>query len=256
MSMGANPSLMVDVMANTAMLGTGLAQAEAQVKQSANRMGSVVDQMSGNFGKGLQSMFLRFAGPAFAAQMADRFGRSFMEALSANRPFQTSLSNAFVNAIESIPLIGMIGSALKTGGTLKGQGISTFEAVVNFLTRGELPVPEQMGGGVFKVGPGGGFGPATDPVMQAAQLQARIERLQASLQTNQPKTREELMSQELSRTMGGSLGSVSTAIGSFKFAQESADAQAELVRAANKQVDIMMRIQEEMAELRKLTTAN
>jgi len=254
--MGANPSLMVDVMANTAMLGTGLAQAEAQVKQSANRMGTVADQMSGNFGKGLQSMLFRFAGPAFAVGVADRFARTFIKELENNRPFQTQLTNIFVDTIESLPLIGAVGTALKSGGTIPGQGIGPLQAIVNLLTRGELPVPEQLGGGVFRLGRGGGFGPATDPVMQAAQLQARIERLQGSLATNQPKTREELLSQELSRTMGGAFGSVSTAVGTFKFAQESADAQAELVRAANKQVDIMLRIQEAMTELRKLSTAN
>ena len=253
---GGNPSLTVSMLADSSGLGTGLAQAEAQVRQSANRIGATADSMSARFSKGLEGMFMKFAGPAFAAQIADRFGRSFMSALEGNRPFQTALSNAFLNALESIPLIGMVGAALKSGGTVKGQGINAFEAVVNFLTKGELPFPEQLGGGVFRVGKGGGFAPAEDPVMQAAQLQARIERLQGRLATNRPKTREDLLSDELSRVMGGSMGTVSTAMGTFKFAQETSMAQAALVKAANEQVDIMLQIQKAMDDLKKLTTAN
>jgi hypothetical protein len=64
------------------------------------------------------------------------------------------------------------------------------------------------------------------------------------------------MSQQLSKVLGGSMGSVDTALGQFKFAQETTESTAQLVKTASKQVEIMLEIRKEMELLKKLTTAN
>ncbi len=60
------------------------------------------------------------------------------------------------------------------------------------------------------------------------------------------------MAEELGKVSKGAMGEVSTALGTFRFAQESASAQAELVAAARTQVDLIMRIEKAMQELKGL----
>jgi hypothetical protein len=88
-------------------------------------------------------------------------------------------------------------------------------------------------------------------------LENRIIRLQGALQQAQPvPTRSEMLSEQLSRQMGGAMGQAQTALGTFKFAQMGADAQAEIARNVEKQVDLMMQIRDATEELRKLTASN
>jgi hypothetical protein len=277
MSMGGNPTLMVDVMANTAMLGTGLAQAEAQVRQTSSRMGAAMD---GGLGAGMNSMLRRFAMPAMFLQIGDRIARSIADGMGQNRDIFDTFAKLASNAVEGIPLAGAFDRMIrKRGGTQ--FGISIDELMVRELLFGETPLPNQLGGGTFRSAGGGvvgsipglepllrsifgdyfpkvsevrgGVSPSTDP----RRIESRIAFLQEQLQqAERLPTRSEMLTQQLGKVMGGSFGQIDTAIGSFKFAQETTESTAELVRQAVKQVDIMIEIRSAMDELKKLTTSN
>jgi len=252
---GANPSLTVGILADTSGLGTGLAQAEAQVSQSANRIGSSVDAISRKWSKGIEGMFLKFAGPMFALQAADTFARSFGDALSKNQSFFSAIENALYSIANTIPVVGAVYEQRRLRTRTK-FGLSLDEIIFDYIVKNQVPVPEMLGGGTFQFGRGGaGFQPATDPRMRAANLEQRIERLTAQLGTSAAKTREELFAEQIGR-MGPDVASVQTAIGTYRIAQDSASAQAKMVDAVNKQVDIMLRIQEATEELKKLQFTN
>jgi hypothetical protein len=276
MSMGGNPTLMVDVMANTAMLGTGLAQAEAQVRQSSSRMGAAMD---GGLGAGMNSMLKRFAMPAMYLQIGDRIARSLAEGMGKNRDLFDTLTNLTRDAVEGIPIIGSFQKMLDKADATN-FGVSARELMLRKYLFGEMPMPNEIGG-TFRSGTGGIVGgiPGLEPFLRGLlgdyfpkvsevrggvsasvdprRVEARIAFLQSQLQEAQRlPSRSELLTQQIDKVMGGSFGQVGTAVGSFKFAQETTESTAELVKQAVKQVDIMMEIREAMDELKKLTTSN
>jgi hypothetical protein len=276
MSMGANPSLMVDVMANTAMLGTSLAQAEAQVRQSSTKMGQSVD---GALGKGFTSMISRFAMPAMYLQIGDKIARSIADGMGQNRDIFDTLTRLTRDAVDGIPLAGAFQRMLDKAEATR-FGISAREIMLRNYLFGETPMPVEMGRGTYRTSTGGLLGgiPGLEPILRSIlgdffpkvgarggltqsadprRIEARIAYLQERLeQTQRIPSRSEMMAQELSKVMGGSMGTIDTALGSFKFAQESTESMADLVKRANTQVTLMMEIRDEMKELRKLTTAN
>lgn len=250
---GMDASLRVGIYADTAQLGSSLAQAEAQVRQSAGNMGRQTDALMKKWTAGLGSMVAGALGPMAAIGAADKFARSFADAITKNKSIPRALENAFLDMVSAIPVVGALG-AFRGSQTLSAGmgGGGMFETLYNLIARRQLPFPEQLGGGVFRFGEGAGLFPSTDPEFRAAQLQARIQRLQGQLTANQPRTFEDLMAEELGKVSKGAMGEVSTALGTFRFAQESASAQAELVAAARTQVDLIMRIEKAMQELKGL----
>lgn len=253
---GGNPSLIIDTLVNTSQLGTGLRQAEAQVSQSAARMTTQVDRFAQKWGTGIQSALLRFAGPAFAIQIGDQFARGLAEGIQRNETLFRTFENIGYSIASGTPIVGPIFAAQQRAGEMKGMGMSVQEAVLDLLVNRRLPVPEILGGGKFQLGPGGGF-VAAEGAQRVAQLEARIQRLQGALQQAQPvPTRGEMMSDMLSRQMGGAMGQAQTALGTFKFAQMGADTQSEIAKSVAKQVDLMIDIRNATEELRKLTASN
>lgn len=277
MSVGGNPSLIIDTLVNTAALGTGLRQAEAQVAQSASTMTRQMDRFTNAWGGAAESMLLRFAGPAFAIAAADKFARAFADGLAKNRTIFSSVESAYFSALEGLPVVGagysIIRSKLPTV-----QGVGAAELGLRRLLFGERPVTQESGGGIMRseeggligrlgiedflesIIPGGlgtvrrgGISPVTDPRM----AESRVAFLQEQLRKVTPQpTRSELLSEQLSRQMGGAMGQAQTALGTFKFAQMGADSQAEIAKSVSKQVDLMMQIRDATEELRKLTASN
>ena len=253
---GGNPSLIIDTLVNTAQLGTGLRQAEAQVAQSTMRMTQQTDRFAQKWGAGIEGVFMRFAGPAFALQIGDQLARGIADGIQKNQNLYQVLEQLNFEIGKSLPIIGPLFAAQQRAGTSNIFGVSAGEAIFNFLQKAQIPVPEQLGGGNFQLGRGGGFVPAEGQQRQR-DLENRIIRLQGALQQAQPvPTRSEMLSEQLSRQMGGAMGQAQTALGTFKFAQMGADAQAEIARNVEKQVDLMMQIRDATEELRKLTASN
>lgn len=253
---GGNPSLIIDTLVNTAQLGTGLRQAEAQVAQSTMRMTQQTDRFAQKWGAGIEGAFMRFAGPAFAIQIGDQLARGIATGIERNQTLFRTLEDISYGITSSMPIVGPIYEASRKARQVPGQGKSIDEVILDFFFKRQIPVPEQLGGGNYQFGPGGGFVPA-EGAQRQAQLEARIQRLQESLRQAQPMpTRSEMMSEQLSRQMGGAMGQAQTALGTFKFAQMGADAQAEIARNVEKQVDLMMQIRDATEELRKLTASN
>lgn len=250
---GGNAAMTLDFVVSTAQLGPGLAQAEAQVTQSANKMAYQTDALMKKWTSGLQGMVAGALGPMAAISAADKFARSFADAITKNRSIPRALEGAFLDMVSNVPLVGALGAfrGMQTLPQRSGGG-GLFETLYNLIARREIPFPEELGGGVFRFGQGAGLFPSNDPEFRAAQLQARIQRLQSQLTVNQPRTFEDLMAEELGKVSKGAMGEVSTALGTFRFAQESASAQAELVAAARTQVDLIMRIEKAMQELKGL----
>jgi hypothetical protein len=240
MSMGGNPTLMVDVMANTAMLGTGLAQAEAQVRQSSSRMGAAMD---GGLGAGMNSMLRRFAMPAMYLQMGDRIARGIADGMGKNRDIIETIHRLSRDAVESIPIIGSFQKMLDKASENE-FGVRGDELKLRKYLFGETPLPNELGGGTFRSATGGIVGgiPGLEPFLRGLlgeyfpkvsevrggvsaavdprRVEARIAFLQSQLQEAQRlPSRSELLTQQIDKVMGGSFGQVGTAVGSFKFAQ-------------------------------------
>ena len=278
---GGNPSLIIDTLVNTAQLGTGLRQAEAQVAQSASRMTQQVDKFGQAWGGASSAMMLRFAGPAFAVAMADKFARTFADAITKRAGIIAGAIEGIYEAGASVPLLGVFPEFARRNFPME-QGIPLGERRFRRLLYGEQVLPEDapggLGGMTFRSGTGGllGFFGVDDllermyPGLLATvprggvsapndprQVEYRIQQLQRRLQDTQPvPTRSEMLSEQLSRQMGGAMGQAQTALGTFKFAQMGADAQAEIARNVTKQVDLMMQIRDATEELRKLTASN
>lgn len=256
MSIGANPSLIIDTMVNTAMLGTGLRQAEAQVAQSTANMARNADAFSRKWGQGIESALFKFAGPMFALQVADQFARGFAESLQRNQTFIRTLEDVGYKVASGLPVIGPLYEARQRAAQIPGAGMSIEEAIFEFFTEGTIPFPAQLGGGRFRLGQNAGFVPSTGS-RRASELEFQIERMQRQLELAQPvPTRAEMLSEQLSQQMGGAMGQAQTALGTFKFAQMGADAQADIVRNTAKQVDLMVQIRDATNELKKITASN
>lgn len=278
---GGNPSLIIDTLVNTAQLGTGLRQAEAQVAQSTARMTQQVDTFGKAWGGATGAMMMRFAGPAVAIAMADKFARTFADTLEKRTGIIASAMESVVGAMASVPVVGVIPELARRNIPME-QGIPLGERRIRRLLLGEEVLPENapggLGGMTFRSGTGGllgflgvddllermypgvlatvprgGVSAPTDP----RQVEYRIQQLQRQLQDTQPQpTREEMLSEQLSRQMGGAMGQAQTALGTFKFAQMGADTQAEIARNTSRQVDLMIQIREATDELKKLSTSN
>lgn len=253
---GGNPSLIIDTLVNTSQLGTGLRQAEAQVAQSTMRMTQQTDRFAQKWGSGIEAAFMRFAGPVFAIQIGDQLARGIADGIRKNQNLFQIMEELNFEIGKTLPILGPLFAAQQRAGTSDILGVSAGEMIFNFLHKAQIPVPEQLGGGNFQLGRGGGFVPAEGQQRQR-DLENRIQRLQRAMIEAQPvPTRGEMLSEQLSRQMGGAMGQAQTALGTFKFAQMGADAQAEIARNVTKQVDLMMQIRDATEELRKLTASN
>lgn len=133
MSMGANPSLMVGVMADTSALGSGLAQAEAQVRSSAARMGTIIDQRMNQFGPQIIGGLTRGLSAMFALQAADAAIRATSDAFRNDRDIPDAILEAMQKTFSSIPIFGAIQDALIPVGERIGQSFA--ESFVDTMQR-------------------------------------------------------------------------------------------------------------------------
>lgn len=251
---GGNAAMTLDFMVNTTMLDQQLAAAEQKVARSAARLATQTDKFSEKWGSGMEAMLMKYGGPMFAVSLADRFARAFGDAIAKNKSFASTIEGLYYDTFASIPVVGAITELQRSYRMPKSFGGQTATSLLEgLLMRQEFPVPEQFGGGVFRLGKGPGTGfQAASPEVRAVQLEARIQRLQMALATAAPaRTFEELMSEQMARMSAGGMGQVSTALGTYKFATNQS-AAADMVAAARKQVEIQMELEKTVKELADL----
>jgi hypothetical protein len=124
MSMAGNPSLIVDVLANNAQLGTGLRSAEAQVTASAGRMGKLVDAQMGKFSTQIVGTLSRGLSAMVAVQAADAAIRATTEAFRNNRDIPDAILESMQRTFSSVPIFGAIQDALIPLGERLGTSIA------------------------------------------------------------------------------------------------------------------------------------
>ena len=112
---GGNPSLTVAMLADASGLGAGLAQAEAQVRQSADRMGRDVDSRMEKFGKDISRRLAAAIGAGFAINAIDQSIRAGIEAAKAGGSFNEvgiAFGEALEKAIRGLPIVGSLGGVI------------------------------------------------------------------------------------------------------------------------------------------------
>ena len=151
MSIGGNPSLIVDVLANNAQLGTGLRAAEAQVTASARRMGTAVDAQMGKFGTQLAGSLARGLSAMAAVQAADAAIRAATDAFRNNRDIPDAILESMQRTFSSIPIFGALQDALipvgeRLGTSMARSAIGVMQrefgmfAGISFSDRGNEPL--------------------------------------------------------------------------------------------------------------------
>jgi hypothetical protein len=265
MSMGGNPSLMVDVMANTAMLGTGLAQAEAQVRQSTDRIGREIDSRMGKFGQDITRKLTTAIGAGFAINALDQSIRAGIEALKSGSTLNEAgiaVGEGLEKSIRSLPVVGAI------GGALADAFLFGLDSVLDFIPQWvkdldrkmaeNIPAPIRLlfpflGGtitGVEEMRTEGRQAQSRQEAEENRRLQARIRdaEITAELERLQMRQRGGLspVEEQIQRMAGGAVASVDTSLGAFRFGE--ADASAQLVKAAREQVEILGKIKDLQAE--------
>lgn len=207
MSIEGNPSLIVDVVANSATLGNGLRAAEAQVTASATRMGTAVDAQMSKFGTQLAGTLSRGLSAMVAVQAADAAIRAATDAFKNNRDIPDAILESLQKTFSSIPIFGALQDALIPLGEKLGES----------MARSAIDVMQRE----FGIFQGIMFGSRT-----------REEDIRAE--------REEL-ARLRAQVDPGSLQSINTAIGQFRFAVAGGPQQ--------EQLEILRRIRQLMESL-------
>jgi methionine aminopeptidase len=264
MSMAGNPSLMVDIMANNAMLGAGLAQAEAQVKQSADRMGREVDSRMTKLGAQITRRLASAIGAGFAINALDQTLRAGIEAVKAGGTFNDAgiaFGEQLEKSIRSLPVVGAI------GGAFADAFLFGLDSVLDYIPQWakdldrkmaeNIPAPLRilfpfLGGmlsGVEDMRTEGKQEQSRAEALENQRTQARLRDAEISRELESLQNRQRGMSpieEQLQRMGSGATASVDTALGSFRIGE--ADASAQLVKAAREQVDLLAKIKDLQAE--------
>jgi len=121
---GGNPSLIIDTLVNNASLGVGLRNAEAQVTASAARMGTAVDREMGKFGNQLVGGLARGLSAMMAIQAADAAIRATTDAFRNNRDIPDAILEPLQKTFSSIPIFGALQDALIPLGEKLGESMA------------------------------------------------------------------------------------------------------------------------------------
>lgn len=121
---GGNPSLIIDTLVNSAGLGVGLRNAEAQVTASAARMGTAVDREMGKFGNQLVGGLARGMSAMVAIQATDAAIRAATDAFRNNRDIPDAILESLQKTFSSIPIFGALQDALIPLGEKLGESMA------------------------------------------------------------------------------------------------------------------------------------
>lgn len=261
---GANPSLTVGIMTDSSMLGTGLAQAEAQIRQSTDRIGREVDSRMGKFGDQITRKLATAIGAGFAINALDQSIRAGIDAVKSGSTLNEAgiaVGEGLEKSIRSLPVVGAI------GGAISDAFLFGLDSVLDFIPQWvkdldrkmaeNIPAPIRLlfpflGGtitGVEEMRTEGRQAQSRQEAEENRRLQARIRDAEITTELERLQQRQRGMSpieEQLQRMGGAGIASVETSIGSFRFGE--ADASAQLVKAAREQVDLLQKIKDLQAE--------
>lgn len=121
---GGNPSLIIDTLVNNAQLGVGLRTAETQVMASATRMGTAVDAQMSKFGTQLAGSLAKGLSAMVAVQAADAAIRATTEAFRNNRDIPEAILESLQKTFSSLPIFGALQDALIPVGERLGESMA------------------------------------------------------------------------------------------------------------------------------------
>lgn len=270
-------ALVVDILTNTSQLGTGLAQAEAQITTSANRMGKQMESAGGGMAEGILRSFVPKLTLALGVTAADRIVKSLKEGMQKRTLQGEWILESLQTGGSYIPVAGQVADMMRPYGEQAGRGFmeSFFEALTaaraaqgglgpiifgndRFFEGTEFGLMDWLnsqldmifGEGLGSTRPLQPFGVPMRPNENL--IVARQEEYARLTAEQQILNQQDIRSQMVERRIQVGMGQVGTALGTFSMAfGDPADASRRVYDAAMKQVVALDRIKsivEEMGE--------
>ena len=264
---GGAAALTIDILTNAAGLGTGLAQAEAQVNQTAQNMSKKMDAATGRFGTGIVQGFKTLGSAAVIAEtvgsLAERMNKGFNEYLDLDQIFIGTIRD-LVNAV---PVLGP--GTLKVADLMVPYGE---EAGIGFIQGLYTVLQDQLFGPGkgpiqfaprFHAGSGVSIMDSINELIDYIQYGTRFrlpspgipigpnEAYMGGLRTEfgalsareQIRMMQDQRSQMIASRMQLGYGQVDTAFGAFKFAAgDPAAASREIIKKADEQLWVQKRM--------------
>jgi len=229
---GMDASLRVGVYADTAQLGGSLAQAEAQVRQSASNMGSVIDRQMANFGKQFSTMLARGIGAGIVINATDSLIRGVSEALKNQRDIPNAILESLQSSFRSVPIGGALMDALLTADAGQAFHDWLWNDIVSNVDR------ELAKRGMVRTIQYGTMGNE----QLIAERRAELERLQGMSEADK-------LQKQISEQARSSMVEVDTALGRFKTAEgDPMQVSQDIMRHQSETLDRIHSILRELGE--------
>lgn len=274
---GGAAALTIDVLTNLAGLGSGLAQAEAQVSQSAINMGKKMDAALGqSMGQRIIGGLKGALGAAAIADLVGNIAQRMNKEFGARIDFFEVMRGSLSDLVSSVPVLGAPVSRVAGMFERYGEeiGLRFAEGIMGGQARGITSSPRFHAGTSTTVsdlpwwarfGPttgyaeaAGGGNPITSPygvgtarmpsfgvpIGPNENLISGLTTELASLMAKERiRTQTDARSQMIAQRTQLGYGQVDTAFGAFKFAAgDPGQASREIVRKADEQLMIQRRI--------------
>lgn len=236
MSIGGNPSLIIDTLVNTSALPAGMAQAEAIVGTSTANIGRKVDGVMGTIGNQITGKLKAALGAGMAIGVVDSALRSMADAIRNDRSVANALSDGIMDGIKRIPIVGAIVDLAQPAAESFGEAFAmawmqTYDAEtldrITFSAKGN-----------------------EDLIEQERRRREALEQELSALQETRGRQGDPI-AQAMGSLRGAAMMESSTALGAFRFGIGSAaDISRGIYEEAQTQVAILERIEEIQKELR------
>ena len=275
---GGAAALTIDVLTNLAGLGSGLAQAEAQVSQSATNMGKKVDAALGqSMGQRIIGGLKNALGVAAVADLIGNVAERMNKEFGARLDFFEVMRGSLGDLVKSVPILGSPVSSVAGMFERYGEeiGIRFAEGLMNGQARGITSAPRFHAGttsGVedlpwwaqmlnptvgYAIASSGG-NPVTSPygvgtarmpgpgiaVGQNENLISGLrDELSVLMAREQIRTQTDARSQMIAQRLQLGYGQVDTAFGTMKFAGgDPAQVSRDILKSATDQLVVQERI--------------
>jgi hypothetical protein len=258
---GGAAALTIDILTNLAGLGGGLAQAEAQVNQTAQNMGKKMDAATGRFGSGIVQGLKTLGTAAAVADVVGNLAERMTKEFGARIDLDEVIIGTMRDAVGMIPVLGP--ATLKAADLFKPYGeeagISFVEGFYTMLQdslfgagKGPIKFAER-----FHAGTGVGIMESLSEMMDAVMYGTRFrlptpgvpigpnENLVSGLRDEfaelmgrqQVRQQQDQRSQMIAQRTQLAYGQVDTAFGTMKFAAgDPAAASREIIKKADEQL--------------------
>lgn len=229
---GGNAAMTLDFVVSTAQLGTGLAQAEAQVRQSASNIGSVIDRQMSNFGNQFASMLAKGIGAGIVLHAADSLIRGISDAFKNQRDIPNAILESLQSSFRSVPIGGAMMDALLTADAGQAFHDWLWNDIVSNVDR------ELAKRGMVRTIQYGTMGNE----QLIAERRAELERLQGMSEADK-------LQKQISEQARSSMVEVDTALGRFKTAEgDPMQVSQDIMRHQSETLDRIHSILRELGE--------